>query len=193
MLSDHSQMLHTTHVLRRPAVVIWGLAMLATGLAVVLLGAPRVGYTNLINAGMIIVLLIAGNRTAVEPTLTDAAIRWLIVALIAPIYWLTQPAVGVPYSTPAALAGLLIMGAIAYAVKLILGGKNAEHTSLRQRWRDRFHAIRWYVLAIVPLGGLLGVLWTINAGLFVLGLAPLAVAQHLLGNEIALRRSTADL
>jgi signal transduction histidine kinase len=239
MLSDHSQMLHSTHVLRRPVAVIWGFALLATGAALALLGMPHVVYADLIHAGVIITLLVVSNPATVEPedggmltpapalliaglsvvgwpllpiatligtlaagalrrrpfeqTLSEAAIHWLIVALIAPIYRLTQPSSGIPYSTPTALAGLLIMGAIGYAIRIILSASNAEHESLLQRWRDRFHAMRWYLLAMVPLGGLLGTLWTINPWLFALGLAPLAVAQHLSGNEMALRRTTADL
>jgi len=239
MLSDHPQMLHAAHILHRPVAIIWGLAAIASGAALALLGVPHIAYANLINAGVIIALLIVGNRATAEPedgnmltpapalliagltvvgwpllpvaaligtlaagalrrrafeqTLSEAAIRWLIVALLAPIYRFTQPSAGLPYTTPGALAGLLIMGTTGYAIRIILAAKRAEHESLLQRWRDRLHTMGWYVLAMVPLGGLLGALWAINPWLFALSLAPLAVAQHLSGNEMALRRTTADL
>jgi signal transduction histidine kinase/branched-subunit amino acid ABC-type transport system permease component len=162
-------------------------ALLIAGLTIV--GWPLLPLAALIGT------LAAGalRRRAFEPTLTDAAIRILMVALIAPIYWLTQPTQGIPYSTSTALVGLICIGATAYTVKLMLGARGAEHEPVLQRWHRRFLAMRWYVLAMAPLGGLLGVLWTINPWLFLLGLAPLAVAQHLSGNEIALRRTTAEL
>src|SRR6266498_3325497 len=137
MLSDHSQMLHTTHVLRRPAVVIWGLAMLATGLAVVLLGAPRVGYTNLINAGMIIVLLIAGNRTAVEledgSTLTPAPA--LLIAGLTIVGWPLLP------------ISATISQRIAASVRLPAPSSLFSYTT---RCPDRWSGWSWQSAWIVP-------------------------------------------
>jgi signal transduction histidine kinase len=52
--------------------------------------------------------------------------------------------------------------------------------------------MRWYVLAMVPLGGLLGALWSVSPWAFLLGLAPLVVAQHSFRNEVVLRQTTAD-
>jgi two-component system NtrC family sensor kinase len=52
--------------------------------------------------------------------------------------------------------------------------------------------MRWYVLAMVPLGGLLGALWAVSPWAFLLGLTPLIVAQHSFRNEVVLRRTTGD-
>jgi signal transduction histidine kinase len=239
MLSQRDQMPNSVAWFRRPAVVVWCLAALATGIAIALLGLPRISYPALSGAGIIVALLVVGNFNAVEledgstltpapalliagmtlvgwpllpiaaligtlaagalrrqpfeATLLDAGTRCLVVGLIAPIYAFTQPAGAAPFSTSTALAGLLVIGAIAYAVKLVLGAESNTPISPLQHWHRRFNAMRWYVLAMVPLGGLLGVLWTISPWLFLLGLGPLAVAQHLSRSEIALRRSSAEL
>jgi signal transduction histidine kinase len=118
----------------------------------------------------------------------DLAARLLIVGLLAPIYPLVEPAT-VPYSTPAGLLGLLLLGALAYAVVLLVGALGADREMLLTRWSG---PNRWYALAMVPLGGLLGALWSINPWAFVLGLAPLAVAQHAFRDQEALRRANAD-
>lgn len=238
MPAQHPNLARVNELARRPVVILWILAALASSVAFGLLEAHR-SPINLVGAGVIGVLLIASSLAAVkledgstltpapalliagltaagwpllplaaligtlaagvlrrrapQQTLVDAATRCLTVALIAPVYWITQPPGTIPYSTPSGLLGLLEIGAIAYALKLILGAKPSQQMSLLQRWRERFHAMRWYVLAMIPLGGLLGVLWTINPLLFLLGLAPLAVAQHLSRKEMDLRRTSADL
>jgi signal transduction histidine kinase len=45
---------------------------------------------------------------------------------------------------------------------------------------------------MIPLGGLLGALWSVGPWAFALGLAPLLVAQHSFRNEVVLRRTTAE-
>ncbi|HEX9372785.1 MAG TPA: ATP-binding protein [Roseiflexaceae bacterium] len=132
------------------------------------------------------------RRREPEQALLDAGARCLIVALITPIYRLTQPLAAPPFSTPMALLGLLLIGAVADAVKLVIGAAGIERGGLLARWRARLGAMRWYVLAMIPLGGLLGALWWVSPWAFVLGLAPLAVAQHSFRNEVALRRKNLD-
>jgi signal transduction histidine kinase len=119
----------------------------------------------------------------------DLAARALIVGLLAPIYPLVESPTVVPYSTPSGLLGLLLLGALAYAVVLLVGALGADREMLLTRWSG---PNRWYALAMVPLGGLLGALWSINPWAFVLGLAPLAVAQHAFRDQEALRRANAD-
>jgi signal transduction histidine kinase len=126
-------------------------------------------------------------------TLAESGSRCLVAGLITPVYLATLPPGGLPDSTPAGLLGLLLIGALAYTVELLTSADSDTPTPLPARLRARFTALRWYVLAMVPLGGLLGALWPINLWLFVLGLAPLAVAQYLFGSAIALRRTSADL
>jgi signal transduction histidine kinase len=134
----------------------------------------------------------AMRRRAFDQALADAGVRCLVVALIAPIYQLTQLPTALPYSSPIELLGLLLMGAIAYTVKLVTGVGGPERGGLLARLRARLGTMRWYVLAMIPLGGLLGALWSVSPWAFLLGLAPLVVAQHSFRNEVMLRRTTAD-
>ncbi len=231
-------MLRAAHMLRRPVVIIWFLALFTTAVSLVNLAASPLSSKTLIGAGVIMLLLILGDlvsveledgsaltpapalliaglvvagwpllplaalvgtlgsaaisRRAPEQVLTDAGRRCLMVALIAPIYQITAPPATLPYSTPIALMGLALMGLIAYSVKLVIGVSEPERGELLARWRARGSAMRWYVLAMVPLGGLLGALWAVSPWAFLLGLAPLVVAQHSFRNEVVLRRTTAD-
>jgi signal transduction histidine kinase len=119
----------------------------------------------------------------------DIAMRMLIVGLLAPIYPRVESQAAIPYSTPSGLLGLLLLGALAYAVVLLVGALGADREMLLRRWSG---PNRWYALAMVPLGGLLGALWSINPWAIALGLAPLAVAQHAFRDQEALRRANAD-
>jgi signal transduction histidine kinase len=132
-------------------------------------------------------------RAPPGPALWNAGARCLTVALVAPIYYATQPYTGLPYRTPTSLLGLLLIAAVAYAVELLAGASGPERGTLPQRWRARLGALRWYVLAMVPVGALLGVLGSISFWACMLGLAPLIVAQHSFRSERNLRRTTADL
>jgi two-component system, NtrC family, sensor kinase len=231
-------MLRAVHILRRPVVVIWFLALFTAAVSLANLAPSPLSPLPLIGASVVVLLLILGDLASVEledgsaltpvaalliaglvvtgwplllpaalvgtlgssairrrtpeQALTDAGRRTLMVALIAPIYQITQPAATLPYSTPIALLGLALMGLIAYSVKLGIGAAEPERSDIPARWRARGGAMRWYVLAMVPLGGLLGALWAVSPWAFLLGLAPLIVAQHSFRNEVVLRRTTAD-
>lgn len=133
------------------------------------------------------------RRRAIEHILVEAGGHCLIVGMSVPVYYATERFSALPYSSPLGLFGLLIIGLIAYTVKLIIGVDGDPSISRWRRLRRRLTAVRWYGLAIVPLGGLIGALWTLNPWLFALALAPLVVAQHLFTSAIALRRTSADL
>jgi signal transduction histidine kinase len=161
--------------------------------ALLIAGLVVAGWPLLLPAALVGTLGSAAiRRRAPEQALTDAGRRTLMVALIAPIYQITEPPATLPYSTPIALLGLALMGLIAYAVKLGIGAAEPEIGGMPSRWHARGSAMRWYVLAMVPLGGLLGALWAVSPWAFLLGLAPLIVAQHSFRNEVVLRRTTAD-
>jgi len=133
------------------------------------------------------------DRQHPRQALLDAGVRCLVAALITPVYLLTQPEGGLPFSTPLGIAGLLSIGAIAYAVELLFGLAEPQPHAPAARWRTRLAALRWYVLAMIPLGGLLGVLWRFSPWSFLLGIVPLAVAQRSFASEVRLRRATADI
>jgi signal transduction histidine kinase len=161
--------------------------------ALLIAGLVIAGWPLLPLAALVATLASAAiRRRPLEQALTDAGRRCLMVALIAPIYQITEPPARLPYSTPIALLGLALMGLMAYAVKLAISGSEAERGALLESWRARSNSMRWYVLAMVPLGGLLGALWAVSPWAFLLGLAPLIVAQHSFRNEVVLRRTTAD-
>jgi two-component system NtrC family sensor kinase len=231
-------MSHESQIDRRPIVVVWGLALLACGVAMAAIGIPPIAPESLAGAAALALLIGLGDRVAValedrstlspspalliaglsvagwpllplaalfgtllpslirrrpaQKVLMDAGARCLVVGLIAPVYWLTERSGAPPYSTPTALLGLLVIGAIAYAVRLVISAGGAERGGLLTRWRARLGALRWYVLAMIPLGALLGTLWSVSPWAFLLGLAPLAVAQRSFRNELALRQTTAD-
>ncbi|HRC76620.1 MAG TPA: hypothetical protein PLO33_13175, partial [Kouleothrix sp.] len=161
--------------------------------ALLIAGLTLVGWPLLLPAALLASLGgLLVKRRSFEQVLIEAGSRCLIVGFATPVYLLSQPAGALPYSTPAGLLGLLLIGAIAYTVKLIIGVDGGQEPLLA-RLRGRLRALRWYVLAMVPLGGLLGVLWSLSPYLFLLGLAPLIVAQYLFRSAVALRRTSADL
>jgi two-component system, NtrC family, sensor kinase len=162
-------------------------AVLVAGLAVA--GWPLLPVAAL---GGTLVSAALRNRTP-RQAVADAGTRCLVAALITPVYLLTQPAAALPYSTLRGVLGLLAIGVIAYAVKLILGAEGDQPAGLVDRLRARLAVMRWYVLAMIPLGGLLGALWTFSPWAFLLGLVPLAVAQRSFGSEVRLRRTTEDV
>jgi signal transduction histidine kinase len=162
--------------------------------ALLIAGLVVAGWPLLPLAALVGTLVSAAiRRRAPELALTDAGSRCLVVALSWPIFLLTEPIGSLPYSTPLALLGLALMGLVTYTVKLVSAAAAApDRGGLPSRWRARGSAMRWYVLAMIPLGGLLGALWAVSPWALVLGLAPLVVAQHSFRNEVVLRRTTAD-
>ena len=162
-------------------------ALLIAGLTMV--GWPLLVLITLLSSAVTLV----HRRQTVEHALIEAGSHYLIIGLSVPVYYATQPAQALPYSTPMGLLGLGIIGLITYTIKLIIGVDGDTHIPRLRRLRRRLAAVRWYGLAIVPLGGLLGALWAFNAWLWLLSLGPLVVAQRLFTSAIALRSTSADL
>ncbi len=161
--------------------------------ALLIAGMAVAGWPLLLAAAVLGTLVPALlPRRPLGQALLDAGARCAVVAMVAPIYQLTELPPALPYTTPLGLLGLLIIGAFAYATELVFGAGGAEHDALLARWRARLMAMRWYVLAMIPLGGLLGALWSVSPLAFLLGLAPLAVAQRLFLREVTLRSTTTD-
>src|SRR5262245_60812814 len=105
--------------------------------------------------------------------LREAGARLLIVGLLSPIYPQVEAQLSIPYSTPIGLLGLLLLGIVAYMVVLGIGALDTDRAALLAHWRG---PARWYAPAMIALGGLLGVLWSVGPWAFLLGLAPLALA-----------------
>jgi hypothetical protein len=163
-----------------PALLVAGLAVCGWGLLPV---AALCG--TIVSAGL-------RDRSPRQFAL-DAGSRCLTAALIPPVYLWTQTDGALPYSTPRGVLGLLAIGAIAYALKLVVGHEGTTQGRLWDRLLARAAVMRWYVLAMIPLGGLLGSLWTFSPWAFLLGLVPLIVAQRSFDVEVRLRKSSADV
>ncbi|MBC8075103.1 MAG: response regulator [Chloroflexales bacterium] len=121
-------------------------------------------------------------------TLTTFAMRIIVTSLLGVIAALTLPAGGTPFTTPLAFGGLVAMGVVAYGAEhlletlLALFSKplTAEGTHLlkavRAGWTGRLGGLGRHMLVVVPLGGLLALLWSLGPWAFMLGLAPALVA-----------------
>nr|WP_052295044.1 ATP-binding protein [Oscillochloris trichoides] len=101
-----------------------------------------------------------------------------------------------PYTTITSLLALLFTGAIIYALDLAAEGGfamfaagKAPHEVLRVRSDE----VRWHVLMLAPLGGLMATLWEISGFAFMLGIVPVVVFQMALANQGRMLNYTTDL
>ncbi len=78
---------------------------------------------------------------------------------------------------------------LAYAVVVGAGALAVDRAVLLARWHG---PARWYAPAMVLLGGMLGVLWSVGPYACLLGLAPLALAHLVFRDQVALHRAAAD-
>jgi signal transduction histidine kinase len=162
--------------------------------ALLIAGLTVAGWPLLLLATLAGALLSApADRRTPARALQYAGTRCLLIALAAPIYAVTQPPDAPPYTTPLAIVGLLLIGALAYGGELLAGAQDPERDPLLARWRARLGTLRWYVPVMAPLGGLLGVAWSLGPWAFLIGLTPLIGAQFTFRNQIALDRATRDL
>ncbi|NNJ13159.1 response regulator [Chloroflexales bacterium ZM16-3] len=127
---------------------------------------------------------------------TISAVIALWIALIHLHDGFFEPGVGtLPYTTLTSLIALLLTGAIIYAVERVAEGGLAIFTEgkpPRQAIRFRLDEVRWHVLMLAPLGGLLATLWEINGFAFMLGIVPVVVLHNAFRSQgEVLRYSTA--
>lgn len=122
------------------------------------------------------------------------AVRWVACVLAGGVALAVSGAQ--PYTTLPALIGLLATGLIIYGVER--GAETVsialhDERSLRQSWPGRMQDLRWYVLMLAPLGGLLGILWQISAPAFVLGIVPMIILQNTLRNQSELSKRNSEV
>lgn len=162
--------------------------------ALLIAGLAIAGWPLLLIATLAGALLAApADRRTPKRALHHAGSRCLVIALSAPIYWVTNPSDAPAYSTPLAMIGLLLIGSLTYVGEFVAGAQDPDHDPLLARWRARLSALRWYVLVMIPLGGLLGALWSVGPAAFALGLTPLVGAQFSFRNQVALHRTSIQL
>lgn len=147
---------------------------------------------------LLIVAVIAGTlipswaRGRWRASVVEAGGRALVVALVAPISALTHSPAQLPYSNLLGLCGLVAIGGITYLVEIAVGAGEGEGT-LQERWRSRLSTMRWYALAMIPIGGVLGHLWRVGPLAFLPGLLTLVLTQHLFRGQVALHQATREL
>lgn len=125
------------------------------------------------------------------------AVRWISAVAgiaIATLHTglLASPAPGLlPYTTLPALVALLATGAVIFLIEraaVALLARLNERTPLRGVLRPSAEELRWSVLMLAPLGGLLGLLWQINGFAFVLGIVPMVLLHNTLRTQSELIR-----
>lgn len=131
-------------------------------------------------------------------TVSTVAVRWVsftIAGLIAMVHidsGVFEPGIGdLPYTTLPALLALVITGALIYLIEraAVAGLETlSEGKPFRSALRLRLDELRWYVLMLAPLGGLLATLWQINGLAFVLGVVPVVIVQNALRSQSELVR-----
>ncbi len=132
--------------------------------------------------------------------LSIIAARWLMFVAAAGIAFLSSAvdpqAAQLPYTTLPALVGLLLTGAVIYAIEQ---GAEAgllalsEGQSFRASWRGRLDDLQWYALMLAPLGGLLAMLWSVSVAAFVLGLVPIIIVQRSLRHQVELNARNSEV
>jgi two-component system, NtrC family, sensor kinase len=141
--------------------------------------------------GAVLGTLPGAARQPLGVTLRTAGARGLLVLLTAPIDRLTREPGAPPFSTPLGVLGLALVGALFY-VLAALAAPGAPGT-LRQRWRPRLRALRWYPAALTALGGTLAALLTTGPWAIIPALGVMIGAQHMFRGQEELRRTAADL
>lgn len=141
--------------------------------------------------------------TAWWQTASVVAVRWLAVLAAAAIAALhTTPGViesganPLPYTTLPALLALLVTGVVIYLIERFAdAGLEAlrEGVPFRNALRLRADELRWHILMLAPLGGLLGTLWHINGWAFLLGIVPVVIVQNAFRNQAALVRYSSEV
>lgn len=119
--------------------------------------------------------------------------RLLIVAIITPIYDLLHSPGALPFSTGLGMVSLFLISGCVYMLEYSIAANRDIRNLVTDIRSGKLSALRWYIIAMVPLGGILALLWAINPWVFFLGLAPLFVAQHVFRIQADLQQTTVDL
>ncbi|MEM8535745.1 MAG: HAMP domain-containing sensor histidine kinase [Chloroflexota bacterium] len=119
--------------------------------------------------------------------------RLLIVAVITPIYDLMHNPDVLPFSTGLGVLSLLIISGCVYTLEYSIAAGRDIRKFVAEIRSGKLSALRWYIIVMVPLGGILALLWAINPWMFFLGLAPLFVAQHVFRIQADFEQTTVDL
>ncbi|NTU77815.1 MAG: response regulator [Chloroflexales bacterium] len=124
---------------------------------------------------------------------STVAVRWLAaavgkaLAVLSLEGWAVEAGVGaLPYTTILALAVLFLTGALFYLIERAAVAGLAfltEGQPLREGMRMREGEMRWFVLLLSPLGGLLALLWQVNGIAVLLGIVPMILFQNALRSQ----------
>ena len=159
--------------------------LLSPAPALMIAGFAMTTWNMLIPAVIIGTLLPGLIRRRSQVALMEAGSRALAVALLAPVYRLANPGSAYTLSTWQGLTGLLVMGIGIYIIESLSSVAHG-HGPFIQCWAHVLRRMRWYALATLPIGGLLGQLWVVGPLAFIPGLITLALLQHLFRAQIRL-------
>lgn len=159
--------------------------LLSPAPALMIAGFAMTTWNVLIPAVIIGTLVPGIIRKRMRFAITEAGGRTLAVALLAPVYMLAHPGGMYSLNTWHGLIGMLVMGSSIYLIESLTSAAH-QFGPLLQRCLHVLRKMRWYALATLPIGGLLGQLWVVGPLAFIPGLVTLALLQHLFRAQIRL-------
>ncbi len=166
-------------------------SLLSPAPALMIAGLSMTSWPLLIVAVVVGTVLPALLRKRLRRSIAEAGGRALAITFVAPIATLTHTT-ALPLSTLAGLLTLPLIGALVYLIEIGVGVVDGPGTWI-ERWRAQIRAMRWYVLAMIPIGGMLGHLWQVGPLAFIPGLFSLGFTQYLFRAQIALHQTSQDL
>ncbi|GAB4112690.1 MAG: ATP-binding protein [Roseiflexaceae bacterium] len=167
-------------------------SLLSPAPALIMAGLSMTTWPLLTIAVIIGTILPSILRRRGRRALLEAGGRALSTVLAAPTAALAYPLDSLPLSTTAGLLALPLLGFLVYVAEIAVAVIEDEGP-LMVRLRYRLATVRWYALAMVPIGGVLGHLWRVGPLAFVPGLVSLALTQHLFRSQVALHWASLDL
>jgi two-component system, NtrC family, sensor kinase len=167
-------------------------SLLTPAPALLIAGLSMTSWPLLIVAVVIGTIAPAVLRRRLRRAIAEAGGRALSIALVFPIIRLASSDNTLLLNTLPGLIALPMIGAIVYLVEMAVATFDSTGA-----WNERLLAkvriMRWYVLATVPIGGMLGHLWQIGPLAFIPGLFSLGFTQYLFRAQVALSRTTDQL
>lgn len=157
--------------------------------ALMIAGFAMTGWHIIIPAVILGTLVPGLIRRRARYAMTEAGGRALAVASMAPIYMLAHPGGSYNLSSWQGLVGLMIMSMSIYSIESLTRVAHGRGP-LVQRWLRILDRMRWYALATLPIGGLLGQLWVVGTLAFIPGLGTLTLIQHLFRAQIRLEHTS---
>jgi two-component system, NtrC family, sensor kinase len=167
-------------------------SLLSPAPALLIAGLSMTSWPLLMIAVVIGTIVPALLRQRLRRAIAESGGRALAIVIVTPITQLASSSTALPLSTLAGLLALPVIGALVYLVEMAVATLDGPG-SWSERLQTKARAVRWYVLATVPIGGMLGHLWQVGPLAFIPGLFSLGFTQYLFRAQVALSRTTDEL